>query len=176
MLLLDLTPDRAASEGHTSHPDNGNIRIELKFSKPLPYANTCFLYLEFDNSVRIDNSRTVSTDFFLMDTVQIECILQNVKSFIGVFPSDFLPHSISRSGSFIINADPLTERGSHWLAIHFEPRSSSAYYFDSYGIFLIIPTMQAFLKRNCTVWDYKATRLQVLMSTVCGQYCCLFAL
>ena len=36
MLLFDLTPDRAASEGHTSHPDNGNIRVELKFSKPLP--------------------------------------------------------------------------------------------------------------------------------------------
>ena len=29
MLLFDLTPDRAASEGHTSHPDNGNIRVEL---------------------------------------------------------------------------------------------------------------------------------------------------
>jgi len=28
MLLFDLTPDRAASEGHTSHPDNGNIRVE----------------------------------------------------------------------------------------------------------------------------------------------------
>jgi len=34
MLLFDLTPDRAASEEHTSHPDNGNIRVELKFSKP----------------------------------------------------------------------------------------------------------------------------------------------
>ena len=36
LLLFDLTPDRAASEGQTSHPDNGNIRVELKFSKPLP--------------------------------------------------------------------------------------------------------------------------------------------
>jgi len=35
-LLFDLTPDRAASERHTSQPDNGNIRVELKFSKPLP--------------------------------------------------------------------------------------------------------------------------------------------
>ena len=29
MLLFDLTPDRGASEGHTSHPVNGNIKIEL---------------------------------------------------------------------------------------------------------------------------------------------------
>jgi hypothetical protein len=64
MLLFDLTPDRAASEGHTSHPDNGNIRIELKFAKDLPDAITCLLYLEYDDSARMDYSRTVSTDFF----------------------------------------------------------------------------------------------------------------
>jgi hypothetical protein len=53
MLLFDLTPDHAASEGHTSHPDNGDIRIELKLAKGLPDAITCVLYLECDNSVRI---------------------------------------------------------------------------------------------------------------------------
>ena len=61
MLLFDLTPDRAASEEHTSHPDNGNIRVELKFSKPLPEPITCLFYLEYDNSVRVDTSRTVTT-------------------------------------------------------------------------------------------------------------------
>jgi len=45
MLLFDLTPDRAASEGHMSHPQNGNIRMELKFSKPLPEPITCIFYL-----------------------------------------------------------------------------------------------------------------------------------
>ena len=63
MLLFDLTPDRSASEGHTSHPDSGNIRVELKFSKPLPEPITCIFYLEFDNSVRIDYARKVSSDF-----------------------------------------------------------------------------------------------------------------
>jgi len=61
MLLFDLTPDRAASEGHTSHPDNGNIRGELKFSKPLLEPITCIFYLEYDNSIRVDTSRTVTT-------------------------------------------------------------------------------------------------------------------
>jgi len=50
ILLFDLTLDRGASEGHTSHPENGNIRIVLKLNKPLPEAITCLLYLEFDNS------------------------------------------------------------------------------------------------------------------------------
>jgi hypothetical protein len=62
MLLFDLSPNLAASEGHTSLPENG-IRIELKFSKPLPDPITCILYLEYDNSIRIGKLRTVSTDF-----------------------------------------------------------------------------------------------------------------
>jgi len=63
MLLFYLTPDRAASEGYTSHPDNGNIRGELKFSKPLPEPNTCTFNLEYDNSVCVDTSRKITTDF-----------------------------------------------------------------------------------------------------------------
>jgi len=63
MLLCDLTPDRVACDGHTSHPDNGNIRVELKCRKPLPETITCIFYLEYDNSVRVDASRTVKTDF-----------------------------------------------------------------------------------------------------------------
>jgi len=54
MLLFEFTADRGASEGHTSHSENGSMRIELKFDEPLPEAITCLLYLEFDNSVLID--------------------------------------------------------------------------------------------------------------------------
>jgi hypothetical protein len=65
MLLFDLTPDTGVSEGHTSQPDSGNIRIELKFKTALPDAVTCLLYLEYDNCVRVDSLRTVTTDFSL---------------------------------------------------------------------------------------------------------------
>jgi len=63
LLLFDLTPDLSASEGHTSHMESGNIRLELKFSKALPDSITCLLYLEYDNSIRINYFRNVSTDF-----------------------------------------------------------------------------------------------------------------
>ena len=63
MLLFDLTPDRAASEGHTSHPDNGNVRIELKFAEALPDAITCLIYLEYDGTVLIDDKQVVTTDY-----------------------------------------------------------------------------------------------------------------
>jgi len=63
MLLFDLTPDKGASETHTSHPEQGNIRVELKFAKTLPEAIACLLYLEFDNSVLINLAHNVTTDF-----------------------------------------------------------------------------------------------------------------
>jgi len=108
--------------------------------------------------------------------MQILCTLQNVKSFLVLFPSDLFPHSITRSGNIITNADPQTVEGSHWLAIQFEPMSYTAHVCGSCGIFPIIPNFHAFLRRNFTVWDYNTLQLQGLFSTVCGQYCCLFAL
>jgi hypothetical protein len=63
MLLFDLTPDLAASEGHASHPDNGHIRVELKLTKSLPDPVTCLLYLECEYSILVDQQRNVSTDF-----------------------------------------------------------------------------------------------------------------
>ena len=62
MLLFDLTPDRAAL-GHTSHPDNGNIRIEPKFAKALPDTVTCLIYIEYDGAVLIDDKRVEITDY-----------------------------------------------------------------------------------------------------------------
>jgi len=61
--LIDLTPDQGDSGGHTAYHENGNIRVELKFNKPLPEAITCLLYLEFNNSVLIGFSRSITTDF-----------------------------------------------------------------------------------------------------------------
>ena len=62
-LLFDLTPDHAASEAHTSLPENGNIRIELQFGRPLPEAITCVLYLEYDSTDLINFWRKFTTDF-----------------------------------------------------------------------------------------------------------------
>jgi hypothetical protein len=63
MLLFDLTPDLAASEGHASPAESGTISIEVTFKEALKKAITCLLYLEYDNSVRVDFYRNVTTDF-----------------------------------------------------------------------------------------------------------------
>jgi hypothetical protein len=110
------------------------------------------------------------------DTMQISCILNNVKSFLGAFPSDLLPHSITQPSTVIVNTDAHTQTGTHWLAIRLEPRSSTAFYFDSYGLSPHINDIQSFLRRNCTILHYNNVPLQGPLSTVCGKYCCLFAL
>jgi len=63
VLQFDLTPDRDASEGHTSFPENGDIGIELMFIKPLHESITCLLYLECDSTVLVNLARKVTTVF-----------------------------------------------------------------------------------------------------------------
>jgi len=101
-----------------------------------------------------------------MDTVQILCTLRYVTSFLDVFPSHLLPQSITQTSTVIVNADPHTEGGSHCLAVHFRLKSSSAYHFDSYGILPLLPSFQAFIKRNSKAWGYNRRQLQGLTTDV----------
>jgi len=91
-----------------------------------------------------------------MDTIQITCILKDMPSFLGVYPSDLLPGIVHRTGTLIINADPHTKEGSHWLAIHLETRLSRASYFDSYGRPLPDPQILSFIRCNATFWSYNS--------------------
>ena len=112
-----------------------------------------------------------------MDTSQKSCTLSDVRSFSRVLASDLLPRSIGGGGgTVIINAETHTERGSHWLAVHFRPKSSSAYYFDIYWIVPLFHDIQALIRCNSSVWDYNRRQLQGLTNKVCGKYCFLFAL
>ena len=104
------------------------------------------------------------------------CTLRDISSFFDVLPSDLLPHSITRTSTVIVNADIHTEGGSHSLIVHFRPKSSSAYNFDSNGIVPLVPSIQAIIKRNCTTWDYNRREPQVLTGNVCSKNCGQFAL
>jgi hypothetical protein len=73
---------------------------------------------------------------------------------VGVFRTDMLPRSVTLPSTIIVNADAHTQTGSHWLAIRLEPISSTAFYFDTYGLPPYIHDIEIFLRRNCTVLDY----------------------
>jgi len=85
---------------------------------------------------------------FIMDPFQILWSLRDLTSFLDVFPSDRLPSSrpILKPCTLIVNPDPHTEGGSHWLAIRLTPRCSCAYYFDSYAIVPVVPNYPKFPK------------------------------
>ena len=108
-----------------------------------------------------------------MVNFHILCTLREVTFFLDVLSSDLLQSSRSllKPLTLIFNSDTHTEGGSHWLAISLTPRSSSAYKFNSYGILRLVPSIQNFLKHNCTTWEYKKRQLQGLTSKVCDQYC-----
>ena len=113
-----------------------------------------------------------------MDIFQILFTVSDVISLLEVFPSDLLPSSrpILKPLTLIVNADPHTEGVSNWLAIRLTPRSSSVYYFDSYGFIPLVLSSHAFLKRNYTTWDHNKRQLLGPTSYFYGQYCCLCAL
>lgn len=114
-----------------------------------------------------------------MNTTQIRKIMLEdpitQKSFMGVFPSDRIPSRIEKyPACFILNTDPSTHSGSHWLAC-FISTPNQLHFFDSYGN---TPNFY-----EGPIADY-ATRfrsvfsnpmiLQSQVSGVCGHYCVYF--
>ena len=72
-----------------------------------------------------------------MDTLQIKRALERntftKKIFCGVFASDELPEIIDTFPcGFVVNTDPSTELGTHWIAFYF-PSHEKGEFFDSYG-------------------------------------------
>jgi len=111
-----------------------------------------------------------------METVRLLCILRDVSSLVDFYPSDLMPQSITQTTTVIVNFEPHTQGSSRWLAVHYQPKFSSAYYFESYCNLPLLPSVQAFNKRNFRTWDFKRRHLQDMTTNVCGTYCCPFAL
>ena len=98
-----------------------------------------------------------------------------MKHFKGVFAIDRLPLVFSLPAIFIINHDRYGMPGSHWVSISIND-TGIATYFDSYGLEPIQNYLKFFLRLHSKHWNYNKTRLQGVISAVCGQYSCVFAL
>jgi hypothetical protein len=96
--------------------------------------------------------------------------------FEGVFASDTLPHALHRRPSLlIVNTDPISKGGSHWLAIYISCEGKGEF-FDSYGLPPYVPQIRSFLDKRCKSWRYNTVDLQAVNTTVCGQYCVMYLL
>lgn len=63
LYAIDLTPDMASSEAHVSVNKSGNLAIDIKFASPLEETVTLVAYAEYRNTIEIDKSRGVFTDY-----------------------------------------------------------------------------------------------------------------
>ncbi|GFQ95744.1 uncharacterized protein F54H12.2 [Trichonephila clavata] len=63
LFALDLTPDLSADGMHESISRNGNLTIDLKFSKALPETVNLIVFSEYRNVIEIDKNRSIFTDY-----------------------------------------------------------------------------------------------------------------
>lgn len=62
LIATDLTPDLSGIDSSSSLSNQGNIRIEARFNKPLPSTITCLIFMEYDATLEIDKNRNVLLD------------------------------------------------------------------------------------------------------------------
>ena len=117
-----------------------------------------------------------------MDSNQLKNILKSdimtKHSFQGVYASDQLKQ-ISKPtqlpASYIINEDPATKSGSHWVALYID-KNKHVEYFDSYGKLPIKP-IETFLRRLSREPNtYNSKQLQSFETQTCGPFCIFYLL
>lgn len=108
-----------------------------------------------------------------MNSLQIEAALETLRVNAKVFAANRLPNSLSTPCALVINTDPDTRPGSHWVAV-FIDKYKNGEYFDSYGFPPLVESHTKFLTTSCKKWIHNKTGLQSYNTTVCGQYCLLF--
>lgn len=118
-----------------------------------------------------------------MNTINIADILENDHKtrdrFRGVFALDefvrFLTHSNNKNGIFVFNTQTSQKSGEHWICIIIE--TGVIYYFDSYGrhprTYTHVAETLLLCKKNI---EWNRRFFQDPATTVCGDYCTLFAL
>lgn len=94
--------------------------------------------------------------------------------FKGVFACNTLPKKITLPALFVVNLSPISEAGSHWVAIYIDMRRN-CYYFDSFGMQPTNRFILSFLRKYAKKVHYNNVQLQHIASSKCGQYCCVFS-
>ena len=109
-----------------------------------------------------------------MKTEELEAYMLNDpyirKYYGGVLPLDQIPRVIRKPSIFIVNNDPSTLPGRHWLAVFF---TSVNEHFDSAG-FYPNKTLEAELVSHGPKFKYNNNRVQAYNSDTCGLYCLFF--
>jgi len=112
-----------------------------------------------------------------LNSLQLVRILRNDKCtrhvFKGVFARDQLPRKVSFPSCCIVNTDPISLPGEHWLALYYD-EFKTCHFFDSYGFHPRFYHLETFIKKTSSSLVYNRKKLQSLTSSLCGYYCFIF--
>lgn len=111
-----------------------------------------------------------------MNTEQIIKSLSLYPDFAGVFARDQLPHFTKRPAGLIVNTDPASKSGSHWLAYFIDAEGRSEF-FDPLGDPVPDNEILKFIKRNSKGWmntTYSNIPFQSVASDKCGEFCIFY--
>src|SRR3981189_1256574 len=106
-------------------------------------------------------------------TSDLHMVMKRDPAFLGVFALDKVPLIVKKGYvKFIINLDPATKPGSHWVAIW--RKGNTGYYYDSFGL-IPPPALEAWQIRNSDSWIYNSVLIQSPTGkTACGYLCISF--
>lgn len=96
--------------------------------------------------------------------------------FVRVLARDQLPTQMERTrpAAFIINTDPITLPGSHWVGLYYNGVGEFTY-FDSFGFGPLNSEIVYFIENNSNrPFLYKPCVLQDIPSDTCGLYAIYF--
>ena len=106
-----------------------------------------------------------------MDGNTINKLLRYHPEFQGVFARNTLPYFIPNNSGLIVNTDPNTLKGTHWVAI-FKDMDGYCEYFDPFGIPPLYDEYMTFLNNNSSVgYRWSQQQLQCVECITCGYYC-----
>ena len=106
-----------------------------------------------------------------MDENEIRSKMRSFSQFRGVFARNEFREALHKcreldtEGGFIINTDPDSKPGEHWLAVYYT-QYKQFNFFDSYGL---SPNTYGF--NNDAFSQYNKRCVQALVSDTCGQHC-----
>ena len=106
-------------------------------------------------------------------TSELYDVMKRDPSFLGVFAIDKVPPVVKPGNvKMIINLDPASKPGSHWVAIW--RKGTAATYFDSFGR-VPPPKIMEWLLVNSNSWIYNDKVMQSPKDKIaCGYLCISF--
>lgn len=109
-----------------------------------------------------------------MNTSDINKQLKYLDCFIGTFARDTLPNIKKFPAALVINTDPVSKPGEHWVS-NFINKNGDGEYFDSYGFQPLHKEIMEYLNKYCAHrWCYSTVMLQSINSMTCGYYCIIY--